>query len=209
MQRSNLVDKIQILVPRYYKDLDLLDSTVILEYILPISKKYKTKTLTLSDNNYKNSDILQYVIDSDTSITSEFGDIEFQVSFIKLEMDINGKIKQCVRKTQKHKITITPISAWSDIIPDDALTSLDQRIINLEGIAKQLDVLTQENYNNSVDNIVLDKENKEIYLTSHNNKKGDSIYMRDISQIVKENIIGKDLDGVEDGIVYLDDINNN
>ena len=41
MQRSKLVDSLHFLVSPTYKELDMTDFTVTLEYVLPISKKYK------------------------------------------------------------------------------------------------------------------------------------------------------------------------
>ena len=41
MQRSKLVDSLHFLVEPTYKELNIADFTVTLEYVLPISKKYK------------------------------------------------------------------------------------------------------------------------------------------------------------------------
>ena len=42
MQRSKLVDSLHFLCPQTYKELDMDDFTVTLEYILPVSREYKT-----------------------------------------------------------------------------------------------------------------------------------------------------------------------
>ena len=49
MQRSKLVDSLHFLVDHIYKELDMSDFTVTMEYILPISKKYVTEILVKSN----------------------------------------------------------------------------------------------------------------------------------------------------------------
>ena len=53
MQRSKLVDSLHFLVDPAYKGIDMSDFTVMLEYILPVSKEYKSEILSKSDNLYK------------------------------------------------------------------------------------------------------------------------------------------------------------
>ena len=43
MQRSKLVDSLHFLVEPIYKELDMSDFTVVMEYILPVSKEYKSE----------------------------------------------------------------------------------------------------------------------------------------------------------------------
>ena len=49
MQRSKLVDSMHFLVEPIYKELEMTDFTVTMEYISPVSKEYKTETLVLSE----------------------------------------------------------------------------------------------------------------------------------------------------------------
>ena len=49
MQRSKLVDSLHFLCPPTYKELDMTDFTVTLEYILPVSREYKTEELVKSE----------------------------------------------------------------------------------------------------------------------------------------------------------------
>ena len=73
MERSKMVDKLHFLADPTYKGVDMTDYTVNLEYVLPISKRYKTEILTKSDELYKNK--LEYILPFDTDLTSEPGDI--------------------------------------------------------------------------------------------------------------------------------------
>ena len=60
MERSKMVDNMHFLADQIYKDVNMSDFTVMLEYVLPISKKYKTEFLKKSENLYKNK--LEYLL---------------------------------------------------------------------------------------------------------------------------------------------------
>lgn len=81
MQRSKLVDNLHFLADQTYKGVDISDYKVILEYVLPVSKRYKTEILQKSKDLYKNR--LEYLLPFDTVLTSEAGDIEFQLDGAK------------------------------------------------------------------------------------------------------------------------------
>ena len=178
MQRSKLVDNLQFLVPQYYNDLNMSDCTVQLEYILPCSKRYCTEILELSDEMYK--DHLKYLLPFDTKITSEAGEIEVQLTFAKTDLDVNGRDIQYVRKTSTTKIDIVPISAWSDIIPDSALSAIDERLIKLDaqmrGLNDYLDVLN----NNQVDDLIYDDEKETLQLSAKGVGVGTKVSVRDM-----------------------------
>lgn len=142
MQRSKLVDKLQFLVEPMYNDLDISQCTVLLEYMLPISKKYCTETLVMSDALYKDTH-LEYILPIDTNLTKEHGEIELQLSFIYADLDENGNSVQRTRKTSTTTINILPISAWSDVVPDDALNAIDQRLIEIEATLKAMSDLVE------------------------------------------------------------------
>ena len=89
MERSKLVDSLHFLAEPTYKDVDMSDFVVMLEYVLPISKKYKTEILELSDERYK--DMLEYKLPFDTALTSEPGDIEIQLTFAKVELSADDQ----------------------------------------------------------------------------------------------------------------------
>lgn len=127
MQRSKLVDNLHFLVEPTYKGIDMSDFTVMMEYLMPVSREYKSEILVKSDELYK--DMLEYKLPFDTCLTKEAGSIEVQLTFTRLILDADGNNVQQVRKTSPASINILPITAWSDIIPDGALTALDQRII--------------------------------------------------------------------------------
>lgn len=170
LQRSKLVNKLHFLTSPIYKDFEMSLFTATLEYVLPISKRYRSENLVLSQELYK--DQLEYVLPIDTILTQEHGDIELQITFTYVHRGSDGQMLQHVRKTTPTTITITPIAAWSDFIPDDALTSLDQRLLKIDAMIQDLNEFNTNLDKTKADNISLEKNI--IQLTSHGNKIGDA-----------------------------------
>lgn len=179
MQRQKLVNKIVFIVDSIYNDIDMTDATVMLEYLLPVSKKYETEILTLSEERY-NGCFLQYKLPLDTKLSSEAGEIELQLTFVKTELDEYGKSVQRVRKTSTTTINIIPISAWSDIIPDSALSALDERLIKLDaqmrGLNDYLDVIDS----NKVNDLIYNDEDETLQLSANGVGVGNKISVRDM-----------------------------
>lgn len=173
MQRSKLVDSLHFLVDPTYKNMDMSDFTVMMEYILPVSREYKTEILVKSDELYKNK--LEYKLPFDTCLTKEAGKIEVQLTFVKVELDAEGKSKQYVRKTSPTTVTIVPIAAWSDVIADSALTALDQRLIQVDAALAAANELTDYLSDTKADNITYNKDTNTIQLTANGNLIGDAI----------------------------------
>lgn len=190
MQRSKLVDNLRFLTLPIYKEQDMTDYTVQLEYLLPCSKKYCSEILELSEERYK--DYLQYTLPFDTSITSEAGDVELQLTFVKTEINANGKSIQRVRKTSTGTIHITSISAWADIIPDSALSAIDQRLIKVDAQIRAANELNQMALDEKADNIKYNSDTNELQLYSGSNQIGDKV------------IINAGEANLEDGIPVID-----
>lgn len=189
MQRSKLVDSFHFLVDQLYKDnIDMTGFTVTMEYVLPVSKKYVTETLVLKLDEEGNTalykDRLEYCLKFDTNLTAEAGEIEVQLTFTKTELDAEGVATQYVRKTSPCTITIVPITAWSDIIPDSALTALDQKILKIDEQIQALADSAVLYTNDKADNIVLDTETHEIYLTANGEPLGDRITIDELGDAI-------------------------
>ena len=189
MQRSKLVDSFHFLVDPQYKDnIDISGFTVVMEYVLPISKKYVSETLNLALDEEGNPalymDKLEYKLKFDTNLTAEAGDIEVQLSFLKSELDEEGNSTQYVRKTSPCTITIVPITAWSDIVPDGALTALDQKILKIDAQIQALAESAILYTNDKADNLKLDTETHEIYLTANGEPIGDKITIDELGETI-------------------------
>lgn len=191
MQRSKLVDSFHFLVDQLYKDnIDMSGFTVTMEYILPVSKKYVTESLVLKRDEEGNpalyKDKLEYCLKFDTNLTAEAGDIEVQLTFTKIELDEEGNSTQYVRKTSSCTINIIPIKAWSDIVPDSALTVLDQKILKIDAQIQALVDTATTLSEDKADNIVLDTTSHEIYLTSNGEPLGDKISIDELGDSIIE-----------------------
>ena len=190
MQRSKLVDKLHFLVDPMYKDLDMSTFSVVMEYITPISREYKTEILVLSDELYK--DKLEYTLPFDTYLTKEGGKIEVQITFVRVEMDEEGNTTQRVRKTSPTTITVTPINAWSNIIPDDALTALDQRILMTQAMIEATNEMNQYLNESKADDISYNEDTNELQLMAAGNTIGNKV------------IIKSDIADLKDGVPVVD-----
>jgi hypothetical protein len=177
MQRSKLVDELCFLAKPMYKGYDMSQFTVMLEYLAPVSKKYRTEILTLSEDSYKEH--LMYTLPFDTNLTAEAGKVEVQLTFVMADLDANGKSIQRVRKTSKTYIEIFPITAWSDIIPDEALTAIDQRILMVDAQLKALVEAENAMFDSKADNISYDEADNSLQLKSGDNYIGDKVKLKD------------------------------
>ena len=179
MQRSKLVDVLTFIVDPIYKGIDMTKASVILEYVLPVSREYKTVNLVLDDERY-NDCFLQYKLPFDTDLTSQAGSLELQLTFIYVEMNKRGVGIQRVRKTSPTIIEIIPITAWSDIIPDSALSALDQRIIMLDAQMRGLNEYMNVLDNNTVDNLVYNSADETLQLSSKGVGVGNKVSVKDM-----------------------------
>ena len=172
MCKSKLVNHLHFLVPLMYNEINMDGFTAVLEYRLPASHAYHSEILVVQPDIYK-EDFLEYRLPFDTSLTSEAGEIELQLTFTKAVINDDGTSTQYVRKTLPTTITITPIATWSDLIPDAALTALDQRIIALNLAQEQLAQLATMLNSGKADNIVIDGD--QLQLTSNGERIGDAV----------------------------------
>ena len=197
MQRSTNVNNLIFIVdPVYRNTLDMTDATVLMEYKLPVSKDYKSEYLVLDSERY-NDYYLQYKLPLNTKLTSESGKVEIQLTFYYTELDANGNGIGRVRKTSPTTVEIIPIAAWSDIIPDSALSALDQRVLKQDAQIRALADLAEILESKKVDNLVYDKKEDTLHLSSNGTVIGDKVSVREM---------------LDDGVPVVDlnsDSNNN
>lgn len=178
VQRSKLVDDLWFLVRPNYNGYNMAEFTVLLEYLSPASRKYRTEILSLEEDTYEG--YLKYTLPVDTELTKEAGEIELMLTFLLVELASDGKGTQRVRKIAGTKINVVPIAAWSDIIPDSALSTLDQRIIKTDAQIKALSNLADTFDITKADNIFHDQDEDTIQLTSQGAPIGEKLYIRDV-----------------------------
>lgn len=178
MQKEKLFNKIWILVAPHYNGYDMSQCTVTMRYLLPISKKFITETLTLSEERYE--DYLKYILPIDTNLSKEWGDIELNLTFTMLDVDDDGNIIQRVRKTDNHKLHITQLPEWDKFIPDESLAALDQRIMVQSAQIEALKELANTINDKQVDNLVYDDKEETLHLSAKGNIVGDKVSVRDM-----------------------------
>ena len=201
MQRTNCADKIQILIRKQYRDVDMSNAVVYMEYKLPISNKLKL--IQLNKGTYKDDAYMQFIVPGDLQLTSEAGDIA--VVFKMYSLQIVGEDTVWVnRNSQEGHITITPIVPWSDIEIDEMFSGLDQRLIALEMLSQNLEAQSQAMYENMATDIVID--DGKIHIETMNGATGEGVSLDDISEHTISKMIDADMDGEADGVTYLDQI---
>lgn len=178
MHRSKLVDNLHFLVDPMYKGHDMSTFTVVMEYVRPVSRELRTETLVLSSELYKGQ--LEYTIPVDTWLTKEAGKVELHLTFAKVEMDEEGNVTQRVRKAGPASITIVPLAAWSNVVADDALTAIDQRLIMAELLINAANDMNQSLSETKADSIRYDAEQETLQLTSGGVGVGDKVSVRDM-----------------------------
>lgn len=179
MQRQKLVNKLVFVVDPIYNGIDMTDATVMLEFLLPVSKRYETEILTLSNQRYGDG-FLQYELPLDTKLSSEAGDIVLQLTFVKTELDEYGNDTQRVRKTSTTTVKIIPIACWSDIIPDEALLGLDQRLLKIDAQIRAMDDYMNVLDNNQVDDLVYDDNAETLQLSAKGVGVGTKVSVKDM-----------------------------
>ena len=203
MQREKLFNKLWFLVPPCYNGYDMSKCTVTMRYLLPISKEFKTETLVLSEEKYE--EYLKYILPVDTCFSKEWGDLELNLTFTMLDVDNNGNIVQRVRKTDNHILTITRLPDWDSIVPDSALSALDQRILKQDAQIKALSSLAETLDSNKVDNLVYDEKEETLQLSANGKGVGDKVSVRDM---IDDGIPVVDLNSSSSGDSNTDNDNN-
>lgn len=180
MQREKLFNKLCFLVAPCYNGYDMSQCTVTMRYLLPISREFVTETLVLSEDRYE--DYLKYVLPIDTNLSKEHGNIELNLTFTLVDIDDNGNTVQRVRKTDNYLLHITQIPDWDALIPDAALSALDQRILKQDAQIKALADLANalDGNVNIVDNLVYDDANSTLQLSANGVGVGDKVFVKDM-----------------------------
>ena len=207
VERSNYVDKIQIVTSKLYREqIDMSDATLYMKYKLPVSNKIKMTQLTANDLEYE-TNYIQYLIPVDAALTAEAGDIEVSFSFLKLVANDDGTYTSYIRKTTSGVIHITPLVQFDKYEPSELFTEIDQRLLVMEGMIKDLDAQNKAAYEGMVKDIRLNTEDRKITLTDRNgDDTGEGIEVSNLSTMVAEDLTGKDPDGTQDGVVHLDQV---
>lgn len=206
MEKSNCVNSIQIIINKLYKEqINMIDTTAYMKYVLPVTKKIKMTQL-IADTTTDESHIL-YTIPVTANISAEPGDIEVSFTFLKLVHDEESDTTTSyVRKTESGLIHITKLAQFDSYEPSEMLTELDQRILALMATAEDIKKLGQATYDNMPIDMKLDSEAKKLTLVNANGNTGEGIGIADLSDSIAKELTGTDPDGTQDGITHIDKV---
>ena len=91
-----------------------------------------------------------------------------------------------------------PVSAWSDIIPDSALTALDQRIIKMDAQIKAINDMNEVIIDTKADNLKYDSESNELQLMSGNKEIGDKVVLKAEDETLEDGVPAVDFSDINE-----------
>lgn len=167
-QREKLADKIQILIPQTYKDLQLNEFTVLLKYVDQANVPH-AEILEKDRDLYK--DHIRCVLPVDTNLTQFAGDITIRITLQK--NDVESK-KIYVIHTGESIIKINPLKDYYSFVPDQSLEFVDQIISDVQNKIDTLNKIADVYDKTKADNIKINNGN-EIQLLANEEPIGDKI----------------------------------
>jgi len=183
MHRSKLVNTLRFVVEPTYNGMDASLFDVSLQYVLPNSKEAHYVGLTLDEEQLDG--YLTYTIDMDTDITKEVGRIKLWLTGVWVEMLPDGRTRQHVRKTTPCFLEVLPISTWANIIPDEALDAIDQRLVMNNAQLNAIQDLLNADLSTGgsaayADGLVYDDMTNQLQLTSKGEPIGNAVDLTEL-----------------------------
>lgn len=167
-QREKLADKIQILIPPNYGELDLSEFTATLKYVDQANVPH-AEILKKDAELYKEH--IRYVLPVDTELTQYAGDITIRLTFTKTDMEAR---KVFVVHTGEFVIKISPLKDYYSFVPDESLEFVDQIVSDLQNKISALDKIADIYDKTKADNIQI-KNGKTLQLLSNHTPIGDEV----------------------------------
>ena len=167
-QREKLADKIQILIPPNYGELDLSEFTATLKYVDQANVPH-AEILKKDAELYKEH--IRYVLPVDTELTQYAGDITIRLTFTKTDMEAR---KVFVVHTGELVIKISPLKDYYSFVPDESLEFVDQIVSDLQKKISALDKIADIYDKTKADNIQI-KNGKTLQLLSNHTPIGDEV----------------------------------
>ena len=164
-RKENMVDKLKLLFPETYENLNLAECTATLKYT-DINNVPHAEILQKDEELYKGK--LSYSLPIDSNLTKLPGDINLRVTFTKLDMDTQT---QYTMHTGEVTIPILPLSDYYNFVPEESLEFVDQMVGTLQAKIEAIEKLAEAYDNEKADNIVY--EDNKLQLISNGEKIGD------------------------------------
>lgn len=159
MQREKLVNGLRVVTSRYYNGYDMTEFGLVVSYMTPVSKSIRVAELNVESTAYDGvADMLSYLIDIDTGITAEAGDVKLQFMFSRVELDPDtGTNIQRVRMFEETYVHVSQISDWL-ATPDEALTTLAEIYLRNQALLEATQAVANQLYNNNVADVKIDAD---------------------------------------------------
>ena len=160
-QREKLADKIQILIPQKYGELDLSEFTATLKYVDQANVPH-VEVLEKDEELYKEH--IRYVFPVNTELTQYAGDITIRITLTKANMETKNIY---VLHTGEHVIKISPLKDYYSFVPDKSLEFVDQMVLELKNKIEAMDKIADTYNKTKADNIQVKDGNKVQLLSNH------------------------------------------
>ena len=179
-QRDKLVDKVKFYIPTTYEDINLEDFSVLLKYI---DQDNIVHVINLTKTESDKEGFMKYVIEMDTNLTKESGDIRIHLTLNKVDME---ELKEYSLNTSEAIISVKPLADYYGFVSDSSLSIIDQKMNELDVKLEAANKIAETYDNSKADNIKLDKETSELYLTANDKLIGDKITINDLGDTIAE-----------------------
>ena len=179
-QRENMVDNIQFLFPEFYENINLSDCIAVLKYI-DVGNELHSEILSKDSELYKGK--IRFILPINTKLTRFAGNVIIRINITKINTTTG--ISNEVLKTSECVISVLPDNT---IVVSDDLT---EKLATLESQIAELS-------NSQVDDLSL--TNDLLQVTANGITKGEGV------KIIVSGVTDSELDGVDDGILNLDGI---
>lgn len=183
MEKSNCIEDVHFIANKEYNGYLMSEFDLILEYLTPISKTNRFEILNLV-GEYKD-DYLLYTLPSTTTITGERGDFEINLSFVKTELDSDGKKINRVRNFSPTSINIVPISSWLTV-SDEGLSQLAELYLSNKAQIEALTNLASIIYDSKADDISINIDGKKLQLKNKGEFIGNGVTLEELNQELVE-----------------------
>ena len=143
--------------------------------------KILTRLLTANEEPYK--DRLRFETPVTADMTAVAGQITTYLTFLKVSENESGLQKEHVFHSGNVNITVNPKEEFV-FIPDKSLQAFDQLMLQTQAKLDKLEDIAESIETQKADNIVLNPETNEIYLTSNGEIIGNKITVDELSDVI-------------------------
>lgn len=190
-QREKLADKLQILIPKIYDDIDISECLIFLKYV-DQGNVAQSEQLVKDEELYKEN-YVRCVLPVDTNLTRFAGNISLHLTFIQIDKE-NFK-ENIVMHSGETEIEINPLKDIYAHVSDESLEVLDNKLLQLQASIEAANMLNESIDQNKADDIKLDVNDGKIKLISKGKEIGTPIELNKLGDALAEQ--------TDDGLTFV------